>query len=227
VSGDHALISSQEAEVLTRSVVAVLMTVLPIPRAATPAETLGTEVVVRVYDASDADAKGRQGSLDLAASIVSTASIDVLWVPCHRSAHSDSPAARCHLPLATGELSLRLLRSAAAPVAGRGLPLGEAFIDPRSRHGVLATVYVDRVARIATQAGIDERTLLGRAIAHELAHLLMATSDHGSVGLMRAVWLRHELQRGDARDWSLAPADVSRIRERTPRTATPSLASAQ
>lgn len=41
----------------------------------------------------------------------------------------------------------------------------------------------------------------GRAIAHELGHILLGTAKHSALGLMRAKWTEHELRRGLPIDW--------------------------
>jgi hypothetical protein len=94
--------------------------------------------------------------------------------------------------------------------------LGQALIDSRTHTGVLATVFIDRTGRLAHDLGIDRRTLLGRAIAHELAHLLLGTSTHGA-GLMRETWSHSELQGTRRSDWHLDPLDVAAIRDRLAR----------
>jgi hypothetical protein len=79
----------------------------------------------------------------------------------------------------------------------------------------LATVYVDRVEWLASQAqcdgatipGCTAATVLGLAVAHELAHLLLGTNAHGATGLMRAAWSRSELQRNDPADWILTTGE--------------------
>jgi len=68
--------------------------------------------------------------------------------------------------------------------------------------------------RLAHEAGTDSRVLLGRAIAHELGHLLLATTTHGPVGLMRAYWSQEEVRRGQPRDWSFAPTELAAMRRR-------------
>jgi hypothetical protein len=73
------------------------------------------------------------------------------------------------------------------------------MLDTSTHSAVLATIYVERVRWLARSARADVETLLGRTIAHELGHLLLATNAHGSHGLMRAVWSAAEV-RGD-RDW--------------------------
>ena len=95
------------------------------------------------------------------------------------------------------------------------LPLGDATINSQTGAGVLATIYIDRVNWMAEQAGVDARALLGRAIAHELGHLLMATGVHGSHGLMRPVWSQSEIRRRQIDDWIFRPREIAAIKART------------
>jgi len=170
------------------------------------AVTAWTTVVVRVYDQNGVMGTNRQ-ALDQARKALDAASIDVIWRMCPAS-----PS--CNAPLAPGELAIRIVRSE-VPDGYRGLlPLGDALVDTRSATAVLATIYFDRVRWLASQAGTDVQTLLGRAIAHELGHLLLATNTHGPVGLMRASWSRDEVRRGSTRDWSFMPSELASMRRR-------------
>ena len=108
---------------------------------------------------------------------------------------------------------VRLVRS--PKEAGReDESLGTALIDPASGTGVLATVYVDRVERLARGSNGDLGTLLGRAMAHEIGHLLMGRTAHAAAGLMRPRWTRAEVARNARPDWSLAAGDLRVIRAR-------------
>lgn len=184
------------------------------------AETLFTEVTVRVYDNTGATDAERRPSLTVAASIVSAASVELLWHTCAGSAgpapQSDARRARaCATPLAPGELAVRIVRSGDADHRSRGvLPLGDAMINSQTGGGVLATIYLDRVNWMAQQTGVDARALLGRAIAHELGHLLMATGAHGPNGLMRSVWSQSEIRRRKVNDWIFRPREIAAIRAR-------------
>jgi hypothetical protein len=186
------------------------------------AETLWTSVTVRVYDATG-ESVGWQSSFDLAARIVSATSVEITWIRCDSARGPSAPgsgptsaaAARCSRPLAPGELALRIVRLP-APRAFQGeLPLGDALIDRRTGAGVLATVYFDRVLWMANQTGGDARALLGRAIAHELGHLLLASNTHSPLGLMRAVWSREELRQSRSGDWMFGVQEIAAIRTRT------------
>jgi hypothetical protein len=188
---------------------AVLTMFALVPYAATAhgAVTAWTDVVVRVYDVNRVIAGTNARALEHARETLQAASIDVMWRVC------SAPRA-CDGPLAPGELAIRIVRSAGPRLYQGALPLGDAMIDTGRGDGVLATVYSDRVEWLAREAGTDVRALLGRAIAHELGHLLLATASHGPAGLMRASWSRDEVRRGRPRDWSFAPGELAAIRRR-------------
>jgi hypothetical protein len=180
--------------------------------ACTPSPTRGavtawTAVVVRVYDANGVMSGTNRAALDQARTALEAAAIDVVWRMCPGSSS-------CDAPMSPRELAIRIVRSPVPPRYNGTLPLGDAMIDTRTGTGVLATIYVDRIEWLAHQAGSDSRALLGRAIAHELGHLLLATTRHGPVGLMRAYWSQAEVRRGQPRDWSFAPPELAAMRRR-------------
>jgi hypothetical protein len=204
---------------LLRSIlVALVMLALVCSASPTSGAVTGwTDVVVRVYDASSALTGTNRAALDLARKTLEAASINVIWRPCPAS-----PS--CRAPMSPGELAIRIVRSPVPPGYRGMLPLGDAMLDTRTGTGVLATIYIDRVEWLAREAGGDSRALLGRAIAHELGHLLLASTSHGPVGLMRALWSQEEVRRSLTRDWTFAPTDVQAIRYRAlRRTGQPSL----
>jgi hypothetical protein len=185
----------------------VTLSLVLVPSMTHGAVTGWTDVVVRVYDANGVMAGTNRAALDQARKTLEAASIDVIWRLC-------PTAPSCNAPMAPGELAIRIVRSAGPPRYHRAMPLGDAMLDTRSGHGVLATIYIDRVEWLAHEAGADSRALLGRAIAHELGHLLLATTTHGPAGLMRAFWSQDEVRRGRARDWTFAPTELATIRRR-------------
>ncbi len=170
--------------------------------------TASMRVQVRIYNAvSDFSADDQQVALAVAGKALSTASVAVAWTMCEPGA--------CLTP-APAALMVRVVQS---PDSGQGDPrfLAHALIDSRTRTGVLATVFIDRTRRVAGDLGLDHRVLLGRAIAHELGHLLLATPTHGSAGLMREVWSRDELLGTHRDDWIFDPSDAAAIRKRLAR----------
>src|SRR5262249_36283823 len=146
-----------------------------------------------------------------AATTLAAAGIDTNWLTC-----GDIPDAgtstRCDTPLAASELSVRFVNLPGTASPHGELPLGYSLVDMKAGAGKLATIYVDRVRWLAAEAGADMPTLVGLALAHEIGHLLLGTNTHARAGLMRAVWSRAELQRGEAADWLFGRSEAARMR---------------
>ena len=130
--------------------------------------------------------------------------IEAEWRECPVGRSESLIPTGCADPLKPTEVVVRVI---ATPSSSPQLPddvLGFSYIDKVGEPTVLATVFADAVARIATRTSVEPGTLLGRALAHEVGHLLLGTTRHTTTGLMRANWTGTQLQR---LDWSFSPAD--------------------
>ena len=185
-----------------------LVTLFVTTKTAAGAVTAWTDIEVRVYDATALDATTRQAALDLAHAALAAASVEIAWQIC--GVARPHPL-RCDTRLTQAELAIRIVRTASAAHEESGLRLGDAFIDSQSGRGVLATIYFDRVQLLSQRTGRPLATLLGRAIAHELGHLLMASNTHGPIGLMRAFWSQDEVRSSRTSDWTFSPRDAHAI----------------
>jgi len=157
-------------------------------------------VPVRVYDMTVMPAADQTAALHEATGVLAAAGIDITWLECGPNNSAMRPSA-CNLPGGFRQLAVRLLRLPGEPTMHGEFPMGYSLIDMRAAAGALATIYVDRVAWLSARANADMRLVLGRAMAHEIGHLLLGANEHSAAGLMRAVWLRAELQRDDPSDW--------------------------
>ena len=171
-------------------------TLLPQTLIAAP---LVPQVIVRTYNRLDVAPRELATALETARAILGGAAIGLVWRECGPC--DDPPSAR--------ELIVRIV---AAPAQAEPESLGYSLVDVRYRAGSLATIFADRVESMATAAAFDPGVLLGRTIAHELAHLLIGTTEHSTEGLMRARWNTRELERNLQRDWVLSRAEGTRMR---------------
>lgn len=176
------------------------------PAAADALVTAPSVVVVRVY-ATPAAAATFHEARGSAAGILRNAGVGVRWVDCT----SPPGAGRCGEPLAGRELVLRIVWLAES-ARQRNATLGDALIDLRAKAGSMATVYADRVAALARQAGVKPADVMDRAMAHEIGHLLLGTSAHADHGLMRPVWSAPELKRNRSLDWQFSPEEAMAMR---------------
>ena len=170
---------------------------------------LGAAIVaVRFFDMSGLPDSDVREAVTIAMRLFEAAGLQLIVTNCPSEG---AGAAACTSDLAPNERVVRVIRSPAAWQTNN-VRLGNAVVVPGTRPGVLATVYADRVAWKAADIGIDRPLLLGRAIAHELGHLLLGTASHSPLGLMRARWTPEELRRDRPSDWFFSTRDASRLR---------------
>lgn len=87
------------------------------------------------------------------------------------------------------------------------------MLDREQRGGVLMTIDVFPVRAVAERTATSVSTLLGRAIAHEIGHLLLGSAEHPRIGLMRALWSQEELQGLKPAHWGFSTREAAHMRE--------------
>lgn len=175
-------------------------------------------MTIRVYDATARSPAERASAIRAAAAIFTEAGLNPTWRDCSRGG-ADSPCAGTRQP---HDLVIRILARATVldtPTSNAVTAvdaetvqterLGFAAVAARGQGGIVATVYAEHIARVTARTGIAFDLLLGRAIAHEIGHLLSGANGHTATGLMRAVWTDDELQRDRLEDWTYL-VDVAR-----------------
>ena len=163
------------------------------------AAPLADLVVVRTYNEIHVPPRELATAIGTARAILSGAAIDLVWREC--GSCDEAPGPR--------ELIVRMVMASAQ---AKPESLGYSLVDVQQRSGSLATILADRVESMAAAADFDPGVLLGRTIAHELAHLLIGTTEHSARGLMRAHWNTRELERDLRRDWVLSRDEGTRMR---------------
>lgn len=168
--------------------------------------------LVRVYDMAAGPQSRRAVAIDTAAGILDSAGIHLEWVACARPAAADT---RCRAARADDDLVVRIVEDPGAAANDGRFPLGYAVVDGHRGVATLATVFADRVERIGRDSRTDVAVLLGRAIAHEVGHLVLRSAAHSRSGLMRETWTDAELYRNRADDWVFTPAERAELRAST------------
>jgi hypothetical protein len=182
--------------------------------------------VVRLHDAYGVPAADRHEAMRIAGKTLAAAGAQVDWAICDDEPRRRADA-RCAVPPAPGELIVRLLHS--PPSLSTAEPpgtdtFGYAVIDRLAGRGTLATVFPDRTTEFARLGKVEAADILGRAIAHELGHLLLGGLSHEKEGLMRERWLVAEVLRNFGRDWMFSKDDATEF-QRARATADVQLAS--
>ena len=178
-------------------------------------------LVVRVYDTGISDPSMRTAAIETASTIVEMAGISVEWYDCTENGRR--PA--CQDARRSGNFIARLMPTITPGTPVRSViesldtqgdtepPLGFAVIDPDTHGAKMATVFHDHVEAVARRTGVARSELLGRALAHEVGHLLLGVRGHSRTGLMRAVWTDEELTRDRPNDWMFTSADRQKLQQ--------------
>ena len=161
-------------------------------------------IAVRTYNYFGIPPRELEAARMQAAAILREAGIDISWLDCN----VPNESARCNQPVTSADAILRI--GAAHETSGHQFTsMGFSLVNlSDGKAPYLSTIYADLVASVARGAGIDASELLGRAIAHEIGHLMLGTNEHAASGLMRAIWSRAELRRGNASDWHFLASEV-------------------
>lgn len=166
-------------------------------------------ILVRIYDNAGVVVSDLNDALKQSREILRRAEVSVDWVQCPAPARRTGPIpAICDTTPGHSEIVVRLVEGAEKDRDRR--PLGQPLLDRGT--GVFATVFMNRVNRFADVAQYSRSTILGRAIAHEIGHLILGTNNHSETGLMREVWTVEQLLRNRPEDWQFSPAQTFELR---------------
>src|SRR5262245_1106430 len=165
-------------------------------------------IVVRSYNTIGIPLPILDRAQSTLAELLREAGIDSSWRNCRTTGGPSSESRDpCGDVLNPSEVIVRIVRTSRA-ITDVGV-LGYSHVDPYRRQGTLATVFADRVRLLAAALRVDEGTLLGRAITHEVGHLLLGTLEHSEAGLMRGAWNTTGRRRSD---WFFSSAEATRMR---------------
>ena len=169
------------------------------------------QVVVRLYNHVAVPDEPRARAQLAAASILRHAGIETVWrlcaTPTLGSRFLSDP---CDLGASGGDFMVRIV--ATPSEIPDESTLGYAMVDARAGSGVLSTVLSDRIDSMARRTKSDGAMLLGRAIAHELGHLLLGSVRHSRQGLMRAHWTDSEVHLNWQHDWMFSDREAATMR---------------
>ena len=181
---------------------AVIVAVALMTGTRTPAKAvIDDSILVRIYDNAGVLISELAAALRTTHEILRRADLGVDWVQCR--ARSDGPVpAVCEQPLSSGDVVVRLIEGSDKE-SGERRALGYSLFDADGVSG-FATVYVDRVDWLAKRAQYPRAPVLGRAIAHEIGHLMLRSNDHTESGLMREVWTAEQVVRNRREDWTFS-----------------------
>ena len=159
---------------------------------------------IRLYD----EAKVPNPVLRLATSeaerLFHAARLRILWnqplAESEADRGTDMTSSAFRQPNNRGYIVVRLMRRTSATV----FPGALGYALPFAYTGAHVVIFYDRVEALTHRVNTAAYVILGHAMAHEIAHVLLGSSEHSEGGLMGARWT--------PADWRLASAGLLAFR---------------
>src|SRR5262245_35828445 len=131
-------------------------------------------LVIRTYDVFGICPRDLEIARQTADRALRAAGVETSWTACRPTGRRDEQPSGCELVPQSSEVVIRIVANGQG--TGDRNALGDAFVDTKHQQGALATLYADRILGVAEQVGIEPGWLLGRALAHEVGHLLLGSA---------------------------------------------------
>lgn len=168
------------------------------------------ELVARTYDPQGLLGERIATAGHAADAVLREAGVSLQWEHCGLPGQElDAHDGVCQLPVAANHLVIRIV---AAPATAASGALGFTYVDRSPNRSWLATVFADRLIALADRSRLPPELLIGRAMAHEVGHLLLETPAHAKQGFMQASWSDGMLRRNRPSEWLFTPHHAKLIR---------------
>jgi hypothetical protein len=166
-------------------------------------------ITLRVYDYVRVDRPGLLAAESEASAILAQAGLEARWVDCPTSPAEFDNYPDCQSAWKATDFVLRVLPKAMVDLRAKWQ---EALGSTPECGGVAtctSSIFYERVTGLAQGANATLPVLLGRAMAHEIGHLLLGANSHSRTGIMRAFWSGRDLGL-DGRPYLLFTPEQSR-----------------
>ena len=158
--------------------------------------TRAAEVTVRLYDQAGIGAKKLERARGIVDRIFRISGVSLHWVPC--ATDGSETKQECIQLLKNNEISLRIVsRSPSEQKVTGHFTGGRAHRIGNLKGAGFASIFVDRLEKIAAEQKLSLAIVLGHIIGHEVGHILLPQNSHSRQGLMRFHLKRDEWQQAD------------------------------
>ncbi len=156
------------------------------------AEKSAWAITLIVYDYAHLNRSSMLAAEGEATRIFARAGVDARWVDCP-TAHADQDNfPNCQSEWQANNYILRVMPTAMVATLGESQDSLGCTLVCNTGEGVMASVFYNRINELSGGPHAPVPVLLGRAMAHEIGHLLLGPNAHSRTGIMRAQWSDHD-----------------------------------
>lgn len=177
------------------------------------AEQPGLKITVHVYNYAKVSGTVLGRAKQEAARIYRAAGVETEWADCPLSPDDVREYPGCRTPAGPTYIALRILSR--SMIGGLGLDpskFGLAMLREDGGFASLALVCSECAEPLVQGGRYPYGLILGCLMAHEIGHLLLATTRHSAVGLMHSPWNRRDLEYAAHEQMLFTPKEAQQIR---------------
>jgi hypothetical protein len=160
----------------------------------------GWTLFIRVDDSARVSPGTLAGGIEVAGRVLLAAGVPTEW---HTGSDPLGDPKTCRLrpavlAPATSAGRSCLILSVTPGVSRHAYPGALGFALPYTQTAPDVTIFYDRIERLgprAVSAGATAPQILGYAMAHEIGHVLLGSTQHSSTGIMKGPWGQAEFER--------------------------------
>jgi len=143
-------------------------------------------ITLRVYDYVHVNRPALLAAENEAAAILAEAGVQARWVDCRTSPAEMDSYPDCQWARQATDFELRVLPDAMVDSRAKWQDALGAAYEFGGLSSYIANVFYDRVNSLSGGGRAPLAVMLGRAMAHEIGHLLLGANSHSRTGIMRA-----------------------------------------
>lgn len=154
----------------------------------------GTAITLRVYDYAHMSRARLLDAERVASAILSQAGLEARWVDCPTSKAEWDNYPDCHAAWQANDFVLKVLPKTMADLLPKGKDALGSTLECSFNAVCSTSIFYHRVNSAFDGGGTASvPVLMGRAMAHEIGHLLLGENSHAAAGIMRAGWSDEDL----------------------------------
>jgi hypothetical protein len=151
-------------------------------------------ITLRVYDYAHMSRERLLGAEGVATAVLAQAGLEARWVDCPTSQAEWDKYLDCHSAWQANDFVLKVLPKTMADLLPKGQDALGSTLECSKGAVCSTSIFYHRVNSAFDGGGTASvPVLLGRAMAHEIGHLLLGENSHAAKGIMRAGWSDQDL----------------------------------
>jgi hypothetical protein len=178
----------------------------------TPKGTMAMTLKVRDY--SHLNRSILLGAEQEATGILAQAGVSARWTDCPTSPGDLASFPNCQPPWQVNDYVMNVMPDSMAALLGKSDDALGLATECGMGPSCTASVFFDRVSKLAGGDRAPAQVLLGRAMAHEIGHLLLGANSHSPTGIMRGHWAPREFRLDARLDLLFTTGQSRRMRSR-------------